>query len=147
MRREPSPVPMPKSWGILKRRMGVRYSSMRLENWVSLQYKLLRVLEEKEVFRLGSNIPHKVNVRIIVATKANLKEEVRKGSFSEDLYFWLLGFSIEWPPLRARGNDVLILSKFFAEAFCKENRLKKVRISPAAQKNLKKYHWPGNVRS
>jgi DNA-binding NtrC family response regulator len=113
---------------------------------LSLQYKLLRVLEEKEVFRLGSNIPHKVNVRIIVATKANLKEEVRKGSFSEDLYFWLLGFSIEWPPLRARGNDVLILSKFFAEAFCKENRLKKVRISPAAQKNLKKYYWPGNVR-
>ena len=113
---------------------------------LSLQSKLLRVLQEKEVIRLGSNMPQKVNARIIVATNRNLKEEVSKGSFREDLYFRLLGFPIELPPLKARGNDVLILSKHFAEAFCKENKLKKVSISPAAQTRLKKYNWPGNVR-
>lgn len=113
---------------------------------LSLQSKLLRVLQEKEVTRLGSNKPNKVNARIIVATNKNLKEEVNKGAFREDLYFRLLGFPIELPPLKARGNDVLILTKYFAEAFCKENNLKKVSISKSAQSRLKKYNWPGNVR-
>ena len=113
---------------------------------LSLQSKLLRVLQEKEVTRLGSNKPNKVNARIIVATNRNLKEEVNKGAFREDLYFRLLGFPIELPPLKARGNDVLILTKYFAEAFCKENNLKKVSISKSAQSRLKKYNWPGNVR-
>ena len=113
---------------------------------LSLQSKLLRVLQEKEVTRLGSNKPKKVNARIIVATNKNLKEEVNKGVFREDLYFRLLGFPIELPPLKARGNDVLILTKYFAEAFCKENNLKKVSISKSAQSRLKKYNWPGNVR-
>ena len=113
---------------------------------LSLQSKLLLVLQEKEVTRLGSNKPNKVNARIIVATNKNLKEEVNKGAFREDLYFRLLGFPIELPPLKARGNDVLILTKYFAEAFCKENNLKKVSISKSAQSRLKKYNWPGNVR-
>lgn len=111
-----------------------------------LQAKLLRVLQEKEVTRLGSNIPVKVNPRIIVATHRNLAEEVKKGNFREDLYFRLLGLPIELPPLRDRGNDVIILAKYFADEFCKENKLAKLQIGNAAQAKLMKYRWPGNVR-
>lgn len=111
-----------------------------------LQAKLLRVLQEKEVTRLGSNTPVKVNPRIIVATHRNLAEEVKKGNFREDLYFRLLGLPIELPPLRDRGNDVIILAKYFADEFCKENKLPKLQIGNAAQAKLMKYRWPGNVR-
>lgn len=111
-----------------------------------LQAKLLRVLQEKEVTRLGSNIPVKVNPRIIVATHRNLAEEVKKGNFREDLYFRLLGLPVELPPLRDRGNDVIILAKYFADEFCKENKLAKLQIGNAAQAKLMKYRWPGNVR-
>lgn len=111
-----------------------------------LQAKLLRVLQEKEVTRLGSNTPVKVNPRIIVATHRNLAEEAKKGSFREDLYFRLLGLPIELPPLRDRGNDVIILAKYFADEFCKDNKLPKISISYEAQAKLIKYSWPGNVR-
>jgi len=111
-----------------------------------IQAKLLRVLPEKEITRLGSNTPVKVNSRIIVATHKNLAEEVRKGNFREDLYFRLLGLPIELPPLRDRGNDIIILAKFFTDEFCKENKLPKVTISTEAQNKLVNYRWPGNVR-
>ena len=111
-----------------------------------IQAKLLRVLQEKEITRLGSNTPVKVNSRIIVATHKNLAEEVRKGNFREDLYFRLLGLPIELPPLRDRGNDIIILAKFFTDEFCKENKLPKVTISTEAQNKLVNYRWPGNVR-
>jgi DNA-binding NtrC family response regulator len=111
-----------------------------------LQAKLLRVLQEKEITRLGSNLPVKVNSRVIVATHRNLAEEVKKGAFREDLYFRLLGLPIELPPLRERGNDIIILAKFFADEFCKDNQLPKVQISRAAQQKMLKYRWPGNVR-
>ncbi len=111
-----------------------------------VQAKLLRVLQEKEITRLGSNTPVKVSSRIIVATQKNLAEEVRKGNFREDLYFRLLGLPIELPPLRERGNDIIILAKFFADEFCKENKLPKVSITTEAQNKMVNYRWPGNVR-
>jgi len=111
-----------------------------------IQAKLLRVLQEKEITRLGSNMPVKVNSRIIVATHKNLAEEVRKGNFREDLYFRLLALPIELPPLRDRGNDIIVLAKFFADEFCKENKLPKVTITNEAQTKMLNYKWPGNVR-
>ncbi len=86
---------------------------------LSLQVKLLRVLQEKEIVRIGSNNPVKTDCRIIVATNKNLKEEVKKGKFREDLYYRLLGLPIELPPLRDRGNDILILAHYFIETFCR----------------------------
>ena len=89
----------------------------------SFQVKLLRALQEKEIVRVGSNQTVKTDCRIIVATNKNLKEEVKKGNFREDLYYRLLGLPIELPPLRERGNDVLILAKYFIDLFSKENNL------------------------
>lgn len=102
----------------------------------NLQTKLLRVLQEKEIVRIGSNKPVKTDCRIITATNRNLKEEVKKGRFREDLYYRLLGLPIELPPLRERATDILILSRYFMENFCRENNLPLKRLSPEAQKNL-----------
>src|SRR5512145_3167996 len=81
----------------------------------SFQVKLLRALQEKEIVRVGSNQTVKTDCRIIVATNKNLREEVNKGNFREDLYYRLLGLPIELPPLRRRGNDVLILARYFGD--------------------------------
>lgn len=113
---------------------------------VNLQAKLLRVIQEKELTRIGSNEVIKINPRILVATHRNLKEEVKEGNFREDLYYRLLGLPIEIPPLRDRGNDIIILAKFFLDLFAKENKLGKMQISREAQKKLLNYSWPGNVR-
>ena len=110
------------------------------------QVKLLRALQEKEIVRVGSNQTIRTDSRIIVATNKNLKEEVKKGSFREDLYYRLLGLSIELPPLRERGNDVLILAKFFLDTFSKENHLPVKKLSPIAQQKLLGYPFPGNIR-
>ncbi|MFO7369337.1 MAG: sigma-54 dependent transcriptional regulator [Bacteroidales bacterium] len=112
----------------------------------SFQVKLLRALQEKEVVRVGSNQTIKFDCRIIVATNKNLKEEVRKGNFREDLYYRLLGLPIELPPLRERGNDVLILAKHFIEAFSRENHLPAKKLSEKAQHKLLKHTFPGNIR-
>jgi DNA-binding NtrC family response regulator len=113
---------------------------------VSLQAKLLRVLQEKEIVRVGSNTPVKIDCRIIVATHRNLQNEIKNGNFREDLYYRLFGLSIELPPLRERGKDILILSKYFMEKFCAENNLKMKCFSDEAQKKLLTYSFPGNVR-
>lgn len=113
---------------------------------LSLQAKLLRVLQEKEITRIGSNTPVKIDCRIIVATHRNLKEEVKNGKFREDLYFRLYGLMIELPPLRERGKDILVLAKYFMDAFCKENQLLPKTLSDDAQHKLLRYHFPGNVR-
>jgi two-component system, NtrC family, response regulator AtoC len=112
----------------------------------SFQVKLLRALQEKEIVRVGSNVTVKTDCRIIVATNKNLKEEVRKGNFREDLYYRLLGLPIELPPLRERGNDVLILTKHFIEYFCKENRLPVKKLSDQALNKLLHHSYPGNIR-
>jgi DNA-binding NtrC family response regulator len=113
---------------------------------LNLQAKLLRVLQEKEIVRIGSNKPIKTDCRIVVATNKNLKEEVKKGNFREDLYYRLLGLPIELPPLRERANDVLILASNFIEKFCIENNIPLKKLSGQSQKKLLSYSFPGNVR-
>lgn len=113
---------------------------------LAMQTKLLRVLQEKELTRVGSNKVIKVDSRVIVATHKNLLQEVKNGNFREDLYYRLLGLPIDLPPLRDRGNDILILAKFFVDEFSKENQMGKITISNDAQEKLLKYPYPGNVR-
>lgn len=112
----------------------------------NMQAKLLRVLQEREVCRLGSNKMIPIDVRIIVATNKDLKQEVRNGNFRDDLYYRLMGVSIDLPPLRERGNDILVLAKVFAEEFCRENKFPKKEFSNACIEKLLKYNFPGNVR-
>lgn len=113
---------------------------------LSLQSKMLRVLQEREVVRVGGNETVKLDVRLIVATHKNLADEVKKGNFREDLYFRIMGLPIELPPLRERGNDILILAKHFADEFAKENKLGTMQFTKEAKEKLLKYHYPGNVR-
>ncbi len=112
----------------------------------SFQVKLLRALQEKEIVRVGSNQTVKTDCRIIVATNKNLREEVNKGNFREDLYYRLLGLPIELPPLRRRGNDVLILARYFGDMFAKENGLVPKKISDQAMSKLLNHTYPGNIR-
>lgn len=113
---------------------------------LSMQAKLLRVLQLKTFERVGGNKPVKVDVRIIAATNRNLAEMVDKGTFREDLYYRLNVFPIIVPPLRERGSDVITLADYFVTAFAKENNKSVKRISTPAINMLMSYHWPGNVR-
>lgn len=113
---------------------------------MTMQTKLLRVLQEEEVTRVGGNNTIKLNVRLIVATHKNIGEEVKKGNFREDLYYRLLGLPIMLPPLRDRDNDIIILAKHFVDEFAVKNKLGKLTISPSAQEKLRKYPFPGNIR-
>ena len=113
---------------------------------ISLQAKLLRALQEKEVIRIGSNAPVKTDCRIIIATNKNLLEEVKNGNFRQDLYYRLYGLPIELPPLRDRGNDVVILAKHFIQQFCNENQMEVRSLSSDASAKLLAYAFPGNIR-
>jgi len=112
----------------------------------SMQVKLLRVLQEREIERVGGTQVIKVNVRLITATNRNLEEMMKIGGFREDLYYRLNVFPIHIPPLRERKPDVLQLADFFAEKYAKANRKTVQRISTPAIDMLTAYHWPGNVR-
>ncbi len=112
----------------------------------AFQAKLLRALQEKEIVRVGGNQTVKTDCRIIVATNKNLKEEVKNGKFREDLYYRLLGLPVELPPLRDRGNDILILAKYFVEIFSKENDQPVRKLSDKAQIKLLNHSYPGNIR-
>lgn len=113
---------------------------------LSFQAKLLRALQEKEITRIGSNKPVKVDCRIIVATNRNLQDEVKAGNFREDLFYRLYGLPIHLPPLRDRGKDVLLLAKHFIELFCNDNQLEHKHLSEQARIKLTAYDWPGNIR-
>ncbi len=113
---------------------------------LSLQSKILRVLQEREVTRVGGNERIPLDVRLIVATHKNLLEEVKKGNFREDLFYRIMGLPIDLPPLRERGNDILLLAKHFLEDFCKSNKMDSITISQEAKDKLMKYNYPGNVR-
>ena len=113
---------------------------------LNLQSKILRVLQEREIVRVGGNERIKIDARLITATHKNLLEEVKLGKFREDLFYRIIGLPIELPPLRERGNDVLILTKYFADEFTKDNKLKSIIISNSAKDKLRKYSYPGNVR-
>ncbi len=111
-----------------------------------MQAKLLRVIQERELSRVGGNEIIKFNTRIIIATHRNLLDEVKKGNFREDLYYRLLGLPIELPPLRERGNDIILLARHFIKSFCKENQIEILKLSQEAQEKLLNYPFPGNVR-
>lgn len=113
---------------------------------LTMQSKILRVLQEREVVKIGGNQSIKLDIRILSATHKNLAEEVKKGNFREDLYYRLIGLPIDIPPLRMRGNDVLILARHFADEFCKDNKMKTLSFSAAAKDKLMAYNFPGNVR-
>jgi DNA-binding NtrC family response regulator len=113
---------------------------------LSMQSKILRVLQENELTRIGGNTTIRLNVRLIVATHKNLSDLVRAGEFREDLYYRLLGLPIQVPPLRTREGDVLLLAKYFTTEFCKSNHMPSKQIGLSAQEKLKSYHFPGNIR-
>ncbi len=113
---------------------------------LNLQVKLLRVLQEREITRVGSSKAIKTNIRIITATNKDLSEEVQKGTFREDLYFRLLGLPIHLPPLKDRDKDCILLSHFFLKNFCKDNHLNNIKLSSGAKKKILKYQFPGNIR-
>ncbi len=113
---------------------------------ISLQAKLLRALQEKEIIRIGSNTPVKFDCRIIIATNKDLQEEIKKGNFRQDLYYRLYGLPIALPPLRERENDVIILAKHFIQVFCKENKMAAKTLTPEASARLLSYSFPGNIR-
>ena len=110
------------------------------------QAKLLRVLEEKTIVRVGGSNPIATNARVLAATNQKLAELVSEKKFREDLFFRLNVLTIELPPLRDRGDDVVLLAEFFLEGFCKKARREIIRMSASAKKKLKGHLWPGNVR-
>lgn len=112
----------------------------------STQVKLLRVLQEREIERIGSTKPIKVDVRIICATNRNLEELIADGRFREDLYYRINVFPIYIPALRERINDIPILTDFFIDKFNKRHGKNIKRITSSAIDTLMVYHWPGNIR-
>lgn len=112
----------------------------------AMQSKLLRVLQEGQFSRIGSNKTISVDVRVISATHKDLEEEVKKGTFREDLFYRLQGLPIELPPLRDRKDDIIILAQHFIQDFCKTNNLPKLKLTSEAILKLKDYNYPGNIR-
>ena len=110
------------------------------------QIKLLRVIESREIIRVGTNEPVKVDVRLISATNRDLASLVKEGRFREDLYFRLRVVTIELPPLRERLEDLPLLSQHFVREFAEANRKSIASIAPEAMQLLYRYRWPGNVR-
>jgi len=113
---------------------------------LTVQVKLLRVLQEREFARVGGTETHKIDVRVIAATNRDLRAAVEAGTFREDLYYRLSAFNIEVPPLRKRRDDIPLLVEHFIVKFCSENGENPLRISEEAQTLLFEYDWPGNVR-
>lgn len=112
----------------------------------SMQAKLLRVLQEKEINMIGSNKTQKIDISIIAATNVELKTLVEKGTFREDLYYRLNVIPINLPPLRDREDDILLLMNHFAEKYAKEINKQIPEITDAVIKIFQNYYWPGNVR-
>jgi DNA-binding NtrC family response regulator len=113
---------------------------------LALQAKILRALEEKRFERLGGTASIQVNVRLVAATNQGLKAAVAARRFREDLYFRLSVFPIQIPPLRERQQDIVILTRFFVERFCRDLKKRPMALSPSALEALQQYTWPGNVR-
>ncbi|WDT78011.1 MAG: sigma-54 dependent transcriptional regulator (plasmid) [Candidatus Manganitrophus sp.] len=113
---------------------------------ISLQAKLLKALEDKVIRRIGNIREQKVDVRIVTATNQSLEEAVRQGRFRSDLFFRLRIINLELPPLRSRGNDILLLADHFLKIQSRRYGKQGMRFSPEAGKVLLNYSWPGNVR-
>jgi len=113
---------------------------------LNLQVKLLRALQERVVFKVGDSKPEKVDIRIVAATNRNLEEEIRNNNFREDLYYRLNVVNIWLPPLRDRGDDLVIIAKALLTKFADELGSAVKGFSPAAVAAMRKYAWPGNIR-
>ncbi|NJB82454.1 sigma-54-dependent transcriptional regulator [Wenyingzhuangia aestuarii] len=113
---------------------------------LNVQTKLLRVLQEKEIVRVGGNSKIPLNSRVIIATHKNLLEEVSNGNFRQDLYYRLLGIPIKIPALRKRDGDIVLLANYFLNNFCAENGMPTKTLSNNAVAKLNAYPFPGNVR-
>jgi transcriptional regulator with PAS, ATPase and Fis domain len=113
---------------------------------VNLQVKLLRVLQERVVMRVGSSKPDKVDIRVVAATNRDLEQMVREHTFREDLYYRLNVVNLWLPPLRERGDDVLIIAKTLLSKYAEEFSSPVRGYTPAAIAAIKKYDWPGNIR-
>ncbi|HLM55274.1 MAG TPA: sigma-54 dependent transcriptional regulator [Pyrinomonadaceae bacterium] len=113
---------------------------------LSVQGKLLRAIEEKVVDRIGGRAPVPVDVRIVAATNRDLERGAREGAFRRDLYFRLAVFPVRVPPLRERGDDVMLLARHFAAQYGRELRRREAALGEQAEEALRKHDWPGNVR-
>jgi DNA-binding NtrC family response regulator len=113
---------------------------------LSLQAKILRVLEEKRFERVGGTLPLQVDVRVVAATNRNLKAAVAARQYREDLFFRLSVFPIVIPPLRERPDDIATLARFFIDKFCRDLNKQPLGLTTAAEEELRHYPWPGNVR-
>lgn len=113
---------------------------------LAMQMKLLRVLQEREIRRVGESAPRKVDVRVITATNQNLATAMQEGRFREDLYYRLRVIEIEVPPLRARTEDILHLVRYFSRQFARKLKIPNLRIDATCVDYLQAYSWPGNVR-
>lgn len=113
---------------------------------ISLQAKLLRVLQERELNRVGGNKTITIKARVIVATHRNLINMVKTGEFREDLYYRLLGLPIELPPLRDRDKDVILIASQFVKEYCQDNDSVPIKLTSSAKSKLLSYPFPGNIR-
>jgi DNA-binding NtrC family response regulator len=113
---------------------------------IHIQTKLLRVIQERELIRLGGSQVIPLDVRILTATHKDMHTLVAEGRFRQDLYYRLLGLPIVLPPLRSRGHDIILLAKFFIDDFCKENGIQPKTMSPDTRGILLSYPFPGNIR-
>ena len=113
---------------------------------MATQARLLRVLETGEYIRVGGQEIRKTNVRIVAATNVNMRKAISEGKFREDLYYRLNTIPINMPPLRDRGNDILLLFRLFAMQMAEKYKLPKISLDEAAKQVMLKYKWPGNVR-
>ncbi|MEM9236276.1 MAG: sigma-54 dependent transcriptional regulator, partial [Verrucomicrobiota bacterium] len=113
---------------------------------LSVQVKLLRVLQDGTFSRVGSNETQKADVRIVAATNKNLAAEVTEGSFREDLYYRLNVVEVKLPPLRERPEDIPLLAEFFLQRITRKNGMARIKLSAEAVSTLQAHHWPGNVR-
>ncbi len=113
---------------------------------LNMQVKLLRVLQEREVVRLGSRTPIPINVRLVAATNVNLADAVVAGHFREDLFYRLHVATIRLPPLRERPGDILPLAEFFVNEHCQRLGYQRASLSPEAERKLLLHSWPGNIR-
>ena len=113
---------------------------------VNLQVKLLRVLQEREVMKVGGTRSEHVDIRIVAATHRDLDVLVKEGSFREDLFYRLNVVNIVLPPLRDRGDDIILIARYLLQKFCKEFNVASKGISPEGAVAMRKYSWPGNIR-
>ncbi len=113
---------------------------------LSLQVKLLRAIQEKIVVRVGDTRPEKVDIRILAATNRDLEEEIKAGRFREDLFYRLNVVNIDLPPLRDRGEDLLVIARYLLGRYCKEYDSQVKGFSPNAAVAIRKHAWPGNIR-